>query len=310
MATIAVYFETHYPSQGIEVTYDHATFTNTPYDFEDPLTTTRIALEAIYFILLTLTAMQELWELISSRKRDDSYFSDVWNFIEVFCIALQVMAVVIWFIIVEKMRRFQPEEQYVVYPEQSYKTGGMLHGRDENVLRELMSMYADAGELNRLLMWQGQLNAAIGIFLMFRLLKQLDFHPRLGIVTRTMSHAFSSFMHFMIVFLTVHLIFTWIGYYRYGQFVSQFETFMGSFIVNYLLLLGDAGILETIVDSPNQSINPWMAWLFILLQFVIVFLILLNVLLAILIDAYTDACNAAEANPLENDERWVAVTGT
>jgi hypothetical protein len=50
----------------------------------------------------------------------------------------------------------------------------------------------------------------------FRILKSLDFQPRMGLVTRTMAAAMGDLLHFCILFMFVYLGYAIVGHFLFG----------------------------------------------------------------------------------------------
>lgn len=66
-----------------------------------------------------------------------------------------------------------------------------------------------------------------------RILKLLDFQPRMGLITRTFAHAGPDLLHFFIIWAFVFGGFTFIAHVVFGRLVDQ----VASSLLLYLLLL-------------------------------------------------------------------------
>ena len=296
-----VRFSQSYPSGEVKVNYDHYTFNVASYE-PDFHTAVRVILEILYYAFVVTTILEELWELALARAHGKFYFTDAWNYIEIGCAALQVWNSINWVQLILAKDKFLPQEQYVVYPLQAYRVGGLLANRNEPELAKMLGMYDQAANIVSIERDYKNINMIVGFLLMFRLMKQLDFHPRLGVITRTLQQAFSSLMHFLAVFLVLMGMFMVLGIYAFGQNTDEFSDVHGAWFVFYHLLQGDLMILGTLVMSNNSGINTPLAWMYLVLFFIIIFLIMLNVLLAIMIDAYTDARDRASEDALETSD--------
>jgi hypothetical protein len=79
------------------------------------------------------------------------------------------------------------------------------------------------------------LNAVIMFVL--RILKGLDFQPRMALITRTISGVFLDLLHFVILFIIIFVGFTVAGYILFGHQYEAFSTFSnaGQFMILMLL---------------------------------------------------------------------------
>ena len=293
-----VKFSQSYPAGEVKVTYDHYSFTLDTYT-PDFATFVKAVLEIVYYTFVAATIVEEVWELLLARSHGVFYFTDAWNYIEVGCACLQVVNFINWIRLFVLKLHFKPQEQYVVYPLGSYRVGGLIANRDEEELAKMLDMYDQTDAIVAIEREYKNINTIIGFLLMLRLMKQLDFHPRLGVITRTLQQAFSSLMHFLAVFIVLTAIFIQLGIYAFGQNTEEFSDVHGAWYVFYHLLQGDLMILGTLTLSNNSGINKPLAWIYLIMFFIIIFLIMLNVLLAIMIDAYTDARDRASEDALE-----------
>ena len=65
--------------------------------------------------------------------------------------------------------------------------------------------------------------AAVILFVL-RLLKALDFQPRMALVTRTISNAFMDLIHFVALFAIIFLGYVVAGYLLFGHQFQSFST--------------------------------------------------------------------------------------
>jgi len=121
---------------------------------------------------------------------------------------------------------------------------------------------------------------------MGRTFENLDFQPRLRLVTATLENAFIDLVHFLVLFSLVLLIFGMSSYIILGQKITLLSTPLSAFNACLALaFLGDTSLLESInelTDPALGSVAVCWFYSFVLL----VNILLLNILLAILVDAY------------------------
>jgi len=129
-----------------------------------------------------------------------------------------------------------------------------------------------------------QLNGFCLILVLFRMMKMLDFQPRLGLVTKTIRHALSDLLHFFMILGLILTIYVVMSFYLFGAAIESFSTVTNAFNANFLLLLGEVEMLDAITNE-----TPAMGFIFFYSFLMIVFFVLLNILLAILVEAYMKA---------------------
>ena len=126
-----------------------------------------MVLEILYYLFVITTIFEEFWELALARSHGQWYFTDAWNYIEVCCAALQVYNLINWVALCLAKNRFLPNEQYVVYPLQAYKIGGLLANRDEAELAKMLAMYEDVSYIVEIERSYKNINTVVGFLLMF-----------------------------------------------------------------------------------------------------------------------------------------------
>lgn len=113
-----------------------------------------------------------------------------------------------------------------------------------------------------------------------RLVLYFSLHPRMAVLTATLSRIADGMFHFLIYFLLVFLFLAYVGYWRFSvdNFVS-FGTFSKTFYTQFQMLCG---------NFPFPSNVPGTDYYLYLALFVmVVFILLINFLLAIVVDAFS-----------------------
>jgi len=119
-----------------------------------------------------------------------------------------------------------------------------------------------------------------------RMLKAMDFQPRLGIVTRSLLYAGSDLGHFFVMSGSVFLSYVLMGHLLFGQYIDSFSSVPNSLTTCFALVLGEIEVNEELRALPGimQSVGALYFWTYMIL----VFLVLLNFLLAIIVDAFSE----------------------
>merc|ERR1711998_334435 len=100
-----------------------------------------------------------------------------------------------------------------------------------------------------------------------QLLKNLDFHPKLGIVTRTIGAAAADLMFFLVLFIMVNLIFAFLGVVIFGNFSERFNNLPNSFLTCLDILMGMYDANTDVNKSSNMVLGLMFMWGFYLITF-------------------------------------------
>jgi hypothetical protein len=133
------------------------------------------------------------------------------------------------------------------------------------------------------------LDASVIIGAFFRLFKLLSFHPRLGLVSRTLIHALPQLGYFLITTLLVFWGFSTAAYVIFSPQAPALASFGGSSLTILLSILTGLDYDEFELWRPSQHMNGVASIPFFLFYFGFVaigFILFLHVLLAIVVAAH------------------------
>ena len=209
------------------------------------------------------------------------YLLDFGNCLDWLNYGLQLGAVVSWAFYVIKTDRLAALLQlhYDVY--YNY----MAVARLTEVTKEMGKFQSLIADIDQLV----DLRRDYSNFLCFSLLvtclqtlKNLDFHPKMGLITKTISGAASDLIFFVILYLVVQVLYGFLAVLVFGQFSEAFSSFGSAFVTNQYLLLGIYEPQDDMDMAPQHLIATIYYWTYML----ITFFILLNALLAIIVESY------------------------
>lgn len=109
-------------------------------------------------------------------------------------------------------------------------------------------------------------------------------HPRMAVLTSTISKCFQNMLHFLILFFSLFLNLAFIAHWMLGEHIPAFESFSTTTESMARMLFGEfiyAGGVEKL-DAQFSA----MYWIFAFTFMLVVFFTLLNFFLAIVVDAY------------------------
>lgn len=134
------------------------------------------------------------------------------------------------------------------------------------------------------------INSLCVLLFITRILKILDFQPRMALITRTLKEAGTDLMHFLILFFIVLLGYATMGCVLFGGQIIKFQNLVDAMITLIFVVLGwDTSVFREMVTAANtqQVLATKLAfYLFYWSWIIISTFVLLNVILAIVVDAY------------------------
>uniref|UniRef100_A0A7S0W9M5 Polycystin cation channel PKD1/PKD2 domain-containing protein n=1 Tax=Hemiselmis tepida TaxID=464990 RepID=A0A7S0W9M5_9CRYP len=128
------------------------------------------------------------------------------------------------------------------------------------------------------------------IVLLIRVIQCTSLHPRLALLTGTISKAMDDFWHSALLIILIMGSFAGIGTWRFGSEREEFGTFEKTMQTQFLMFLGEF-LEDWATDTDLQA--------FIVLYLMIMFLLVLNFLLAIIVEAYMGVREVNEENEIE-----------
>ena len=171
------------------VMYDHQGSTS------DTLQLTFEILWLIFFALLIYTEGKELLEEWHEKGQPLGYFLDPSNFLDWLNYSVQIAAIVKWVILLTQVSKFSFELDYMIYDLDAVGRPIVPNaemGEYQDMLDDLVAIVETRKTYFNLI--------CVSLLLTtLQLLKNLDFHPQMGIVTRTLSGAKADLTFFLML---------------------------------------------------------------------------------------------------------------
>ena len=300
----------------IEVKYENTTIKVQYYEnWQDMI---RFVMEIALAVGAVYSVYDEFVDFIMTRKKNDgnwrAYFESVWNYIDVASITIHLGVTIMWITFSRiGCPRFDPSIHYKIYKNidaSAFQTRLF----DNHEFSSLGNMFTDMYALVTFLQSYMAVSGINIILLMLRILKLMDFQPRLGVITHTLGLAAPDLIHFFTIFMMVFTGFAFIGHVIFGFGSVYFSTFEESFHTLFKNLLGDVEyFVVDLVELPGLTYVVAMIYFY---SFnIMVLFILFNFLLAIIVDAFGEVkANASETisvhtelNPMISDS-WRSFT--
>ncbi len=300
----------------IEVKYENTTIKVQYYENWQDLI--RFVMEIALAVGAVYSVYDEFVDFIMTRKKNDgnwrAYFESVWNYIDVASITIHLGVTIMWITFSRiGCPRFDPSIHYKIYKNidaSAFQTRLF----DNHEFSSLGNMFTDMYALVTFLQSYMAVSGINIILLMLRILKLMDFQPRLGVITHTLGLAAPDLIHFFTIFMMVFTGFAFIGHVIFGFGSVYFSTFEESFHTLFKNLLGDVEyFVVDLVELPGLTYVVAMIYFY---SFnIMVLFILFNFLLAIIVDAFGEVkANASETisvhtelNPMISDS-WRSFT--
>lgn len=280
----------------------------------------RLCLEVFLTLATMLSLLSELKELVSIWRKTGSpanYFQSIWNWIDLTSIGLMWCTMCMWWIFVlNQASTFDIDLRYDVYNSLSSPAAMLVlagQGAESGQgLRDVQNAFGNLQSIVDSLAWYYAINGINILFLISRVLKLMDFQPRLGVVTRSLALAGPDLAHFVLVCGMVFVGYAMMAHLIFGNNIQAFSSFGSSVDTCFEILLGEISVnaeLRALTGLQGLA-GTLFFWSFELL----VFMVLLNFLLAIIVDAFSEVKeNTTEQTGLHTEvgqmiaEKWRSV---
>lgn len=274
-----------YWNQGGTITWDYNlnTVFMDLYTAADP-TGSRFALEVIVLAALAFNIFLELSDMYEAMKKMkfSQYLSFYGNWFDWAHFVLMIFSWVLWFDHHKLTRKFVMSPSYPVIsdvgaPSRFFST----NSTSEFEFLMFKEQIFDAS--NRLAFYRSVAGAVVVCFV-FRFLKTMDFQPRVGLVTRTISTALPDLCHFVCLFIIVFLGYAICGNLLFGHSFERMKDLPNSLL--YLMFITFAMDKTQFYDQMSHAAPQWIFHLWMWTFTVVGYLVLFNIFLAILVDSY------------------------
>jgi len=220
-----------------------------------------------------------------------SHFFNFWSLSYHLLLAIYVTVFLQWFTVyVPMVMEFQPEMRYNVFKDLEI-AGNFMNNVNTAQLAAVVKMFEDADAITETQNSYMELSGIAMILVLFRMLRLLEFQPRLALITKTVYHALEDMIHFFAIMVVIMGLYLVQSYYLFGSYIDDYSTLSEAWTANFNMLLGDTGHFNAITDKFSIA-----GYLFCYSFNIIVFFILLNILLAIVVEAYMKVVEDNTAN--------------
>ena len=236
-------------SGGIDFKYKITPFDPDQYDFKyNPTDIVRSCLEGVFLLMLCRLLVIEVVELVdrfqNGRAAGKSvfgsimnYFGDFGNVLDLSNYVIQGLAAREWLLIVNSCYQFEETFgfRYDVYDD-FFATGRYAKMNGPSAAA-VMDIYSNARRITVLFQDYINLVAVSLVLLMAQTLKNLDFHPRMGLITQTLKYASADLFFFMLLFTIVHTIYAFLGCLIMGNYSENYANLGKAWLIGLHMLM-------------------------------------------------------------------------
>eukprot|EP00899_Mesostigma_viride_P029525 jgi/Mesvir1/9758/Mv12215-RA.4 len=273
--------------------------------YDSPWTRFRGFCEVVFVILVTIGAISEGLQIRDTYRNFGSikpHVLQLFNWIDATSIFIFYTTIIMWIIFVIRYeRRFSIDLNYDIYEYDMYTPGlearvkltTALHNDGEE-MRKMMLKFREVMDIVHFMDRYVFLHGINVVLMLIRVLKLTEFHPRLGVVTRTISRAANDIAHFLIIAAVVFTTFSYLALLLFGYRIEQYSSLRAALWTSFLMLTGEVGVAEQLNDLEGWKLVS--AWIFLWLFIIVIHLLLLNFFLSFIIDALSEHMNMIARN--------------
>jgi len=114
----------------------------------------------------------------------------------------------------------------------------------------------------------------------------MNAHPKMAVLTATVTGALNNLMHFMLLFIILFLMLAFMAHWMLGEYIKEFGTFGTTILSQMQMFFGE--FIKAEDTDELHGVMLLMYWVYAWTFIVIVVLLLLNFLLAIVVDAFVE----------------------
>lgn len=211
--------------------------------------------EVAFCLFILYYVVEEVLEIRIHRLH---YFKNLWNCLDVFIVALSVVAI-------------------IMNITRTAMVGNLLKGLLEN-----HTAHPSFEPLANLQVQFNNMAAVIVFFSWVKLFKFINFNKTMSQLSSTMSRCAKDLVGFAIMFFIIFLAYAQLAYLVFGTQVNDFSTFQASIFTQFRIILGDFNFSE--IEEANPVLGPIYFTTFVFF----IFFILMNMFLAIINDTYSE----------------------
>eukprot|EP00898_Chlorokybus_atmophyticus_P002556 jgi/Chlat1/3300/Chrsp22S08813 len=193
----------------------------------------RLVLEVIVLVGVVYSAISEGKDARRAYKASGAvlaHWESLWNFVDLLSIALLVLAAGMW------GGRFPGPAYALTFGHgvnlavSGFPPRALLLANDGSGLDQLQEMYAAINQLSDWLAAYIFVNGLSIMFMVMRVIKLMDFHARVGLLTRTILKALQELLHFFFLASIIFVGYAFVAYLAFGTVLDNFSSYWRSLL--------------------------------------------------------------------------------
>jgi hypothetical protein len=296
---------------GIALDSSIALFDADLYDFQhNPADMVRIVFEVLLAGLLFFLLFEEVKEFVERHHQGHilngeghvrasmRYFGDVFNMIDLTSYVLLLAAMGTWVLITVSNVTFWDSVALRFELYANTEATGRFFELAKGPSADAVDFLSQVAVLSNRWSKYVVLCGSACLILVVQILKNLDFHPKMGMVTKTFFNAATDLAFFFALFASIHTIFSFVGCLIFGNNTAQFADIGAGWLTTLQMLIGNY------FPQDDMGQDVWTTSFFWFYT-VLVNMLLLNALLAIVLGAYDTV--KADGDEILDDDLLVVI---
>ena len=244
-------------------------------------------LEVVCIVFLAINCLLEFWDIVVSFRvmKAHLYFLDPWNWIDLTHFVVMWAGWVTWVNYTEQGNAWEMKSSY---PGVNDPFAGTRYFQTNSTHEhEFLEFLDNVSSISASLRYYNQLVGMSVLLFVVRIIKNLDFQERMGLVSRTIISSIPNILHFLVLFMLVFYGYAVVGHVLFGHLFEPMSNMDSGMTFLFLdMLMG----YDPINFHPpmKHATENWAYQIYKISFLLVLFMVLFNVLLGILIDTYCE----------------------
>eukprot|EP00271_Cylindrocystis_brebissonii_P012760 TRINITY_DN31_c0_g1_i5.p1 TRINITY_DN31_c0_g1~~TRINITY_DN31_c0_g1_i5.p1 ORF type:complete len:1582 (+),score=269.36 TRINITY_DN31_c0_g1_i5:725-5470(+) len=266
----------------------------------------RFALEVIFTICVIFNVFGEVKEFRARWRQTGNplaHFLEAWNLVDLISLGIMIAGIILWALFIVNMANpFDINSRYEVYDIVSWIRPGQYWNivKPGSGFKDAIKAFSAVEAMINFRALYFALQGINVLLMVLRILKLMDFQPRMGIITRTVAKAAPDLAHFFLFFFVIFFGFAVFGHLVFGRSIDQFRTMAISLTTCFEALSGDDSVNMYLVELEGAELLAGVLfwWSYIIIMVFVV----LNLLIAIIVEAFVGVRQGTENAPSMPEE--------
>jgi hypothetical protein len=207
----------------------------------------QFSLELLLSFLVILVVFHQLHLMLEAHRHEGSFlafYTGGFDILDLLSTILMVITLTMWWaFVITATVRFDMSSRFNVYKDPRADAFiGQLSDISGSEIKRAARQFERVDELVMTLTWYYALNGINILIMIARVMHLMHFHPRLGVVTRSLVVALPDLFNFLLVAGVVFIGYAMMGHLIFGSTVERFRSFGESIITCLEVIMGDLSV--------------------------------------------------------------------